>query len=94
MRAGVCFSFLLLLLAFSLQPSYVSMRTYVLLQALVDYVHSKGLKFGLYSDAGDKTCEGRPGVRVFVVFVFVLLLLAVELGFYVDLVLNRRFPRF
>lgn len=29
--------------------------------ALVKYVHSKGLKFGLYSDAGTKTCEGRPG---------------------------------
>ena len=29
--------------------------------ALVKYVHSKGLKFGLYSDAGSQTCEGRPG---------------------------------
>jgi len=29
--------------------------------ALGDYIHSKGLKFGLYSDAGYKTCEGRPG---------------------------------
>jgi len=29
--------------------------------ALVKYVHSKGLKFGLYSDAGTKTCESRPG---------------------------------
>jgi alpha-galactosidase len=29
--------------------------------ALADYVHSKGLKFGLYSDAGEKTCQGRPG---------------------------------
>ena len=28
---------------------------------LVQYVHSKGLKFGLYSDAGTKTCAGRPG---------------------------------
>lgn len=25
------------------------------------YVHSKGLKFGIYSDAGLKTCAGRPG---------------------------------
>jgi len=25
------------------------------------YVHSKGLLFGLYSDAGTKTCQGRPG---------------------------------
>ncbi|MGA9658929.1 MAG: glycoside hydrolase family 27 protein [Asticcacaulis sp.] len=29
--------------------------------ALADYVHSKGLKFGLYSDAGSLTCGGRPG---------------------------------
>jgi alpha-galactosidase len=29
--------------------------------ALADYVHGKGLKFGLYSDAGWKTCAGRPG---------------------------------
>jgi alpha-galactosidase len=31
------------------------------MKALSDYVHSKGLKFGLYSSAGDKTCQGRPG---------------------------------
>lgn len=31
------------------------------IKALVDYVHSKGLKFGLYSDAGSLTCGGRPG---------------------------------
>lgn len=30
---------------------------------LVDYVHSKGLKFGIYSCAGTKTCQGRPGSR-------------------------------
>lgn len=30
-------------------------------QSMIDYVHSKGLKFGLYSDAGTKTCAGRPG---------------------------------
>jgi alpha-galactosidase len=29
--------------------------------SLVDYVHSKGLKFGLYSDAGYRTCGGKPG---------------------------------
>ena len=29
--------------------------------ALADYVHSKGLKFGIYSDAGTKTCAKRPG---------------------------------
>jgi hypothetical protein len=27
---------------------------------LVDYIHSKGLKFGIYSGAGTKTCQGRP----------------------------------
>jgi alpha-galactosidase len=31
------------------------------IKALSDYVHSKGLKFGIYSDAGTKTCGGRPG---------------------------------
>ncbi len=33
------------------------------MKALADYVHSKGLQFGLYSCAGDKTCGGRPGGR-------------------------------
>ncbi len=33
------------------------------IKALADYVHSKGLKFGIYSDAGTKTCAGRPGSR-------------------------------
>ena len=31
------------------------------IKALADYVHSRGLKFGLYSDAGTKTCGGFPG---------------------------------
>jgi alpha-galactosidase len=31
------------------------------MRALGDYIHSKGLKFGIYSDAGRKTCGGRPG---------------------------------
>lgn len=26
-----------------------------------DYVHSKGLKFGMYTDSGPKTCAGYPG---------------------------------
>ena len=30
------------------------------IKGLADYVHSKGLKFGVYSDAGAKTCAGRP----------------------------------
>ncbi len=33
------------------------------IKALADYIHSKGLKFGIYSDAGDKTCAGRPASR-------------------------------
>ena len=33
------------------------------MKALADYVHSKGLKFGLYSDAGTLTCQKRPGSR-------------------------------
>jgi len=28
---------------------------------VADYVHSKGLKFGIYSCAGSRTCAGRPG---------------------------------
>jgi alpha-galactosidase len=31
------------------------------IKALADYIHSLGLKFGIYSDAGSKTCAGRPG---------------------------------
>ena len=31
------------------------------IKALADYVHSKGLKFGIYSDAGRMTCGKRPG---------------------------------
>jgi len=30
---------------------------------LADYIHSKGLKFGIYSDAGTETCQKRPGSR-------------------------------
>jgi alpha-galactosidase len=33
------------------------------IKALADYVHSLGPKFGIYSDAGRKTCGGRPGSR-------------------------------
>lgn len=32
---------------------------------LADYVHAKGLKFGIYSDAGTHTCGGRPGSKGF-----------------------------
>ena len=31
------------------------------IKALADYVHARGLKFGIYSDAGRLTCGGRPG---------------------------------
>ena len=31
------------------------------IKPLADYAHSKGLKFGLYSDAGNYTCQLRPG---------------------------------
>ena len=31
------------------------------IKALADYVHGKGLAFGIYTDAGTKTCQGRPG---------------------------------
>ena len=30
---------------------------------LADYIHGKGLKFGVYSDAGTYTCGGRPGSK-------------------------------
>ncbi|MFN8580833.1 MAG: glycoside hydrolase family 27 protein [Gemmatimonadaceae bacterium] len=30
------------------------------IKPLADYVHGKGLKFGIYTDAGPRTCEGRP----------------------------------
>ncbi|MDP3684432.1 MAG: glycoside hydrolase family 27 protein [Ignavibacteria bacterium] len=33
------------------------------IKALADYIHAKGLKFGIYSDAGWNTCGGRPGSR-------------------------------
>ncbi len=31
------------------------------MKSLIDYVHLRGLKFGIYSDAGRTTCAGRPG---------------------------------
>ncbi|HUO97599.1 MAG TPA: glycoside hydrolase family 27 protein [Rhizomicrobium sp.] len=33
------------------------------MKRLADYVHSKGLKFGIYSDAGTRTCGGYEGSR-------------------------------
>ena len=31
------------------------------MKSLADYIHSKGLKFGMYSCAGTHTCAGHPG---------------------------------
>jgi alpha-galactosidase len=31
------------------------------MKALADYVHARGLLFGIYTDAGRQTCQGRPG---------------------------------
>ncbi len=31
------------------------------IKALADYIHARGMKIGIYSDAGTKTCAGRPG---------------------------------
>jgi alpha-galactosidase len=33
------------------------------IKALADYVHAKGLKLGIYSDAGYRTCGGKPASR-------------------------------
>jgi len=33
------------------------------IRALADYVHARGLKFGIYSDTGDRTCQDKPGSR-------------------------------
>ncbi len=33
------------------------------MKAVGDYIHSKGLLFGIYSDAGTGTCQNRPGSR-------------------------------
>src|ERR1043166_4410986 len=32
------------------------------MKAVGDYIHSLGLKFGIYSDAGYQTCARRPGI--------------------------------
>jgi len=33
------------------------------IKTLADYIHSKGLKFGIYSCVGSRTCQDRPGSR-------------------------------
>jgi hypothetical protein len=42
-----------------LQPDPVRFPSGI--RALADYIHSKGLKFGIYEDIGTKTCDGFPG---------------------------------
>nr|KAG5711605.1 hypothetical protein BaRGS_016787 [Batillaria attramentaria] len=36
------------------------------MKALADYVHAKGLKLGIYSDMGYKTCGGYPGSKFYI----------------------------
>lgn len=33
------------------------------MKLLIDYIHARGLKFGIYSCAGNTTCAGRPASR-------------------------------
>ncbi|XP_040178704.1 alpha-galactosidase A [Rana temporaria] len=35
------------------------------MKKLIDYVHDRGLLFGIYQDVGNKTCAGFPGSRDF-----------------------------
>jgi alpha-galactosidase len=35
------------------------------IKSVVDYIHGKGLKAGIYTTVGDQTCAGRPGSRGF-----------------------------
>jgi alpha-galactosidase len=35
------------------------------IKPVADYVHSRGLKFGIYSDAAEMTCAGYPGSYLF-----------------------------
>ena len=43
-----------------MQPDHVRFPSGI--KALADFVHSLGLKFGIYEDYGTATCEGYPGV--------------------------------
>jgi alpha-N-acetylgalactosaminidase len=43
-----------------LQPDYGRFPSGI--KALADYVHGKGLKFGIYEDYGNFTCGGYPGI--------------------------------
>ncbi|HZU28112.1 MAG TPA: glycoside hydrolase family 27 protein [Bryobacteraceae bacterium] len=43
------------------QGNITTNRKFPDMKALADYVHSKGLKIGIYSSPGPKTCAGYPG---------------------------------
>lgn len=43
-----------------LQPDYTRFPSGI--KAVGDYIHSKGLKFGIYEDYGNYTCAGYPGI--------------------------------
>ena len=45
------------------------------MKALADYAHSKGLKFGVYTARGSRTCQDRPG-SFFISFVSSIILFA------------------
>ena len=34
------------------------------MKSLSDYIHSKNLKFGLYTSSGSKTCQGLAGSKI------------------------------
>lgn len=54
-----CWSFLLRNLKGELVPDPKTFPSGI--KALADYIHGKGLKLGIYSDAGLFTCQVRPG---------------------------------
>ncbi len=39
------------------------------IRSLADYVHSRGLKFGIYEDYGTLTCGGYPGDKLIDLFI-------------------------
>ncbi len=54
-------SLLLITCSWSGSPYYASFDMLKGMKWLADYVHSLGLKFGIYLDFGSKTCAGYPG---------------------------------
>ena len=43
-------------------------KTFPDMAGLAKYIHSKGLKFGLYSDAGSKTCAGESIQQILITY--------------------------